>query len=459
MSFSTEIFVFIFFPLVFLAYNLGRTTKIRNFILLGASLIFYLWGGFQSGILLIISLFVNYALGLLIRRRKKILLFAVIYNIGMLAVFKYAGFLYDIFNNLFIGYGLELNWNRPEIIQPIGISFFTFSILSYVIDIYYEKTDAQKNIFDFSLYVMLFPKIVSGPIVRYIDIKNELAKRLYNSDQIYAGIRRFCIGFTKKVFLANQMAKVADTIFSYEWALHPIYAWIGVFSYTLNIYLDFSSYSDMAIGIANIFGFHFKENFNYPYISTSIQEFWRRWHISLSSWFKDYIYIPLGGNRKGKTRTYINQLVVFFLTGLWHGASWNFVIWGLYHGVFLTIEKLTRFCLKIPKWLSYIYTMVVVMIGWVFFRIDNLENAFRYIGYMFGFNKGILKNVALIRCFTPQYLVVLVFSIIVSVPIGAKVANFIKLEWIKDLGVLIVFFVAICYMVAGDYNPFIYARF
>lgn len=459
MSYSTEIFVFIFFPLVFLVYILGRTTKNRNLILLGASLIFYLWGGFQSGILLITSLIVNYILSLLIRRRKKILLFAVIYNIGMLGVFKYAGFIYDIFNNIFIKYGLELTWNRPDIIQPIGISFFTFSVLSYVIDIYCEKTDAQRNIIDFSLYMIMFPKIVSGPIVRYIDIKNELGKRLHNSDQIYTGLRRFCVGFTKKVFLANQLSKVADTIFGYEWALHPIYAWIGVFSYTLNIYLDFSSYSDMAIGIANIFGFRFKENFNYPYISISIQEFWRRWHISLSSWFKDYIYIPLGGNRKGKIRTYINQLVVFFLTGLWHGASWNFVIWGLYHGVFLTIEKLTGFCLKIPKWLSYIYTMIVVMIGWVFFRIDNLENAFRYIGYMFGFNKGILKNVTLIRCFTPQYLIILLLSVIVSVPIGPKVADLIKQEWIKDMAILIVFFVAICYMVAGDYNPFIYARF
>ena len=459
MSFSTEIFVFAFLPFVLFIYILGRTTKSRNFILLGASLFFYLWDGFQSGVFLIISLIINYILSLLIKRRKKILLLTVIYNIGMLAVLKYAGFLYDILNSIFIECGLELTWNRPDIIQPMGISFFTFSILSYVIDIYYEKTDAQKNIFDFSLYVMMFPKIVSGPIVRYIDIKDELGKRLIDSNQIYVGIRRFCVGFTKKVFLANQMAKVADTIFGYEWALHPIYAWIGVFSYALNIYLDFSSYSDMAIGIANIFGFHFKENFNYPYISVSIQEFWRRWHISLSSWFKDYVYIPLGGNRKGKIRTYVNQIIVFFLTGLWHGASWNFIIWGLFHGFLLTIEKITGFCLKIPKWLSFIYTMMVVMIGWVFFRADNLENAFKYIGYMFGFNKGILGNLTLMRCFTPQYLMVLLLSIIVSVPQGQKVMNYIKQEWIRDMAILLAFFVAICYMVAGDYNPFIYARF
>lgn len=459
MSFSTDIFIFVLFPIVLLAYILGKNIKTRNLILLVVSLIFYSWGGIQYSIFLLISLAINYVLGIYVKGKKLLLFFAVIYNIGMLAVFKYAGFFCDILNNSLTMCGLEISVARPNIVQPIGISFFTFSILSYMVDVYYGKTDAQRNIFDFGLYVTMFPKIVSGPIVRYTDIENEFNDRRFNIDQLYTGLRRFCIGFSKKILLANHMAKMADTIFNYEWALHPVYAWLGAFSYALNIYLDFSAYSDMAIGIAHIFGFHFKENFNYPYISTSIQEFWRRWHISLSSWFRDYVYIPLGGNRKGRGRTYVNQLIVFFLTGLWHGASWNFIIWGLYHGFFLTVEKMTSFCTKIPRWISYAYSMIIIIIGWVFFRANDMEGALKYIGYMFGINGGPLGNLTVYKCITPQYLVVLFFSIIISMPLGMKVVACIKQKWIRDVCILAIFFVAICYMVAGDYNPFIYARF
>ncbi|MBO5057606.1 MAG: MBOAT family protein [Lachnospiraceae bacterium] len=458
MSFSTEIFIFIFFPIVLMVYMLCKNIKVKNAVLLVASLIFYSWGGIKNCILMLFLIFVNYILGIWVKGRKKILILAVICNIGILTVFKYTGFICEILNQIFAE-GFEAGITVPNIVQPIGISFFTFSILSYIIDVYYGKISAQKNVISLGLYVLMFPKIMSGPIVRYADIEDEIQNRKFNVEQCHAGLRRFFLGFAKKVILANQMAGAADAAFNYEWGLHPVYAWVGAISYTVYIYLDFSAYSDMAIGIAHIFGFHFKENFNYPYISTSIKEFWRRWHISLSSWFRDYVYIPLGGNRKGNGRTYINQMIVFFLTGLWHGASWNFIVWGLYYGCFLLIEKMTGFCAKIPKWLSYIYTMLVVIWGWVFFRADNLRSAVKYIGYMFGIQKGGIRNMDMIRVLNPQYFVFLVFSIILSTPLVKKAAGRIKQEWIKDVGVLVVFFIALCYMAASDYNPFIYFRF
>ena len=459
MSFSTDIFIFAVFPLVLLIYVLGKNIKIRNLVLLAASLIFYSWGGVQYSVLLLISLIINYFFGIYVKGRRTVMLLAVVYNVGLLAAFKYVDFLCDILNDTFMIFGAEIYVTSPDIVQPIGISFFTFSILSYIIDVYCGKTAAQRNIFDLGLYVIMFPKVVSGPIVRYADIEKEFSNRLFSLDQFYIGLRRFCIGFSKKIILANQMAKLADTIFNYEWALHPVYAWMGAFSYALNIYLDFSAYSDMAIGIAQIFGFHFKENFNYPYISMSIQEFWRRWHISLSSWFRDYVYIPLGGNRKGKKKTFINQFIVFILTGLWHGANWNFIVWGVYHGTFLTIEKMSGFCSRIPKWISYIYSMVIVMIGWVFFRTEHMSDALKYLGYMFGINRGPLGNLTVYKCLTPQVLIVLFFAVVTSIPLGAKAVAKIKKEWVKDIGVIVIFFIAICYMVAGDYNPFIYTRF
>ncbi len=315
MSFSTEIFIFAFFPAVLLLYAVCKNIRLRNTVLLLSSFLFYSWGGVQYCILMLAAIIVNYFWGMRIKGRKKVLFLAVICNVGILAVFKYMDFFCEIVNGLFGRTEDNLLISSPNLIQPIGISFFTFSILSYLVDVFYGRVDAQKNVFDLGLYILLFPKIMSGPIVRYTDVGSELKDRVFNIGQFYVGLRRFCVGFAKKVLLANQMARLADTIFDYEWGLHPIFAWLGAFVYALNIYLDFSAYSDMAIGIAHIFGFHFKENFNYPYISTSIQEFWRRWHISLSSWFRDYVYIPLGGNRKGKGRMYLNQMIVFFSDG------------------------------------------------------------------------------------------------------------------------------------------------
>ncbi len=459
MSFSTEIFIFAFFPAVLLLYAVCKNIRLRNTVLLLSSFLFYSWGGVQYCILMLAAIIVNYFWGMRIKGRKKVLFLAVICNVGILAVFKYMDFFCEIVNGLFGRTEDNLLISSPNLIQPIGISFFTFSILSYLVDVFYGRVDAQKNVFDLGLYILLFPKIMSGPIVRYTDVGSELKDRVFNIGQFYVGLRRFCVGFAKKVLLANQMARLADTIFDYEWGLHPIFAWLGAFVYALNIYLDFSAYSDMAIGIAHIFGFHFKENFNYPYISTSIQEFWRRWHISLSSWFRDYVYIPLGGNRKGKGRMYLNQMIVFFLTGLWHGASWNFIVWGIYYGCFLMIEKMTGFCNRIPKWLSYIYAMIVVMIGWVFFRSEDLGSAMTYLGYMFGLKEGGLGNMDVFRRLTPQCILFMFLSIMASTPVVRKISGRFRWGWIKDAVVIVVFFVAVCYMVASDYNPFIYFRF
>lgn len=439
MTFASELFIFFFMPLVLLLCILGRNVKINNGILLAASLIFYSWGGIGNCLLLLISIGLNYMLGNYVRGRKSVLCLAVIYNIAVLGVFKYTGLI--------------------SAAQPIGISFFTFSILSYIIDVYYGKVKAQKNIFNLGLYVLLFPKVMSGPIVRYIDIEKEITDRTIDTESIYNGMRRFCCGFVKKVLFANEMSEMADTAFSYQWGLHPVFAWLGAVSYMLYIYLDFSAYSDMAIGLGNMFGFHFGENFNYPYISTSIKEFWRRWHISLSSWFRDYVYIPLGGNRKGNLRTYLNLLIVFFLTGLWHGASLNFIVWGLYHGFFLLIERLTGFCSKIPRWLAWVYSMLVVIVGWIFFKTESLGQAMRYIGYMFGFQKGSLGNLEIFRKFDLQYIIFFIISVLISFPLMKRLISGIKINWIKDIGILILFFVAICYMAASDYNPFIYFRF
>lgn len=439
MSFSTEIFVFVFFPATLLLYMLCKSIKLKNGVLLFASLLFYVWGGLANCVLILVLILLNYFLGIWVKGKKEILFAAIIFNLGILAAFKYTGL--------------------PGIVPPMGISFFTFSILSYINDVYNGKIEAQKNIFNLGLYVMMFPKVMSGPIVRYAEMENEIVSRTFNVEQFYEGIKRFCIGFAKKVILANQMSGAADAAFNYEWGLHPLYAWIGAVSYTLYIYLDFSAYSDMAIGIAHIFGFHFKENFNYPYIATSVKEFWRRWHISLSSWFRDYVYIPLGGNRKGNKKTYVNQMIVFFLTGLWHGAGWNFIVWGLYYGFLLVIEKVTGFCSRVPKWLSYVYTMLAVIIGWVFFRADSLSNALKYIAYMFGIQKGGISNLPMLRQLTPQYFVFLVLSVIAVTPLTKKISGYIKPKWLMDIGILFVFFIAICYMAASDYNPFIYFRF
>lgn len=459
MSFSTEIFIFLYLPTLLISYMFLNQWKLRNIILLVMSFIFYAWGGVGYCGLMLVLITINYLFGLHVRDNRIVMYISVFFNIGILVLFKYSSFILMNIKRVFSGISWIDNLSIPSISQPIGISFFCFAVLSYLFDIYYGKIQPEKKISSFSLYALFFSKVMSGPIVRYIDIKEELSDRTFCFDEVYSGLKRFGIGFIKKILLSNQMALVADTAFSIQGSLHPVYAWIGAISYMLNIYLDFSSYSDMAIGLAQIFGFHFKENFNYPYISSSIKEFWRRWHISLSSWFRDYVYIPLGGNRKGKKRTYINLLVVFFLTGLWHGASWNFIAWGMYNGIFLLIERKTNFCEKLPKVIAHIYTLIVVLIGWVFFKAESLSNAINYLANMLGICGGNISNLEMIRVINTQYVVFGFASILATTPLLKRIAERIKYKWFKDCIILILFFVSLCYMIASDYNPFIYFRF
>lgn len=458
MSFSTNIFIFVFCPIILLLYALYRDARIRNLIVLVASVVFYAWGGVDDLAAVLLLVLISWLFGLAVKDRKWLLIVAVVMNLIVLGVYKYAAFACEILGQ-FVSIGEGTQHTLTSIAQPIGISFLTFSIISYLVDVCRGKVVAVKNPLLYAEYVLMFPKVMSGPIVRYSDIATEMTDRVSGIEQYHAGLQRFMMGFIKKVLVANQIAVVADAAFNYEWALHPMYAWIGALSYTLYIYLDFSSYSDMAIGLAEFLGFHFKENFNYPYIAVGIQDFWRRWHISLSTWFRDYVYIPLGGNRKGEARTYLNQTIVFFLTGLWHGANWTFIAWGLYHGIFLLIEKATGFCVKIPKWLVHIYTLMVVLFGWVLFRADNIHNALLYIGYMFGAGNGSIQNVTMVEALNTQYIVAAIAGLVLSMPLVGNAVKRIRQEWIVDIVTLLLFFVAICYMMASDYNPFIYFRF
>ena len=340
MTFSSLAFLFIFFPLTFILYALTKSIKARNIILAAASIVFYAFGEPSAVVLLLLSVACNYILGILVTKgnaksKKMYVVTAAVINIGMLFGFKYLGFFGSVLGGMT---GTELN--VPYLRLPIGISFFTFQGLSYVIDVYRNKKLLQRNPFYVLLYISFFPQLIAGPIVRYEDISYQLRHREFNSDRVSRGILRFIFGLGKKVLVANQMGLVADKVFSSSTdSLGTAPAWIGALCYTLQIFFDFSGYSDMAIGLGCIFGFDFKENFNYPFISSSIQEFWRRWHISLSTWFKEYVYIPLGGNRKGKLRTDFNKLFVFFLTGLWHGANFTFIVWGLIHGVCQFLEN------------------------------------------------------------------------------------------------------------------------
>ncbi len=473
MVFVSPVFVFLFLPFTFLLYLLaGLSGRMRpkNLALLLCSLIFYAWGGLKYFILLMISTVMNYLFGRLLegedeKRRRLVLIASVVWNIGILFIFKYFNFftgtILSILGSAGIGTGLEL----PYIELPIGISFFTFQIMSYVIDVYWRKVPVQKSLANLALYIMLFPQLIAGPIVRYIDVEREINERHSDLQMIHDGITRFIVGFAKKILLANGMGYVADTIFGYVGELNMAYAWLGVICYALQIYMDFSSYSDMAIGMGKMFGFRFLENFDYPYISKSIKEFWRRWHISLSTWFRDYVYIPLGGSRHGKARTYRNLFIIFVLTGFWHGASWNFLIWGLYYGVFLVLERafLDPLLRKLPSPIQHLYTLAVVLIGWVFFRCETLGDAGIYIASMFSFDFGHFNIMPILRCFNREFLSLFIISVIGSCPIIPAVKKRISqsqaLGLVSDILLLGLFFYSVCYMMGTDFNPFIYFRF
>ena len=385
---------------------------------------------------------------------------ALIYDLGILIFFKYINF---IFAN-----GMKLLGITPVSVYtaglPLGISYFTFQILSYMIDAYRGKVKIQKNFYSLLLYVFFFPKVIAGPIVKYADMEGDLEVRITGTDEINRGLYRFMIGFCKKIFLANIMGEVADAVFGLEGVINTGFAWMGILCYSLQIFMDSSSYADMAIGIGDIFGFHLTENFDYPYISRSVKEFWRRWHISLSSWFRDYVYIPLGGSRKGTFKTYRNLLIVFFLTGLWHGASWNFIVWGMFYGIFLIAERigLDDLLHRLPSVVSRIYTLMVVVIGWVFFRADNLTKAWIYLKSMFGMNFGDYQVLSIWRLVDFEHIFFFVLAVLASTPLFKTAGNRIE----KYCGIVpkqivwsILFFCAVCFMMGSAFNPFIYFKF
>lgn len=471
MVFVSPVFIFVFLPLTLFSYAIAEFTRkkaVKNLTLLFFSLVFYSWGGMGYLLLLTLSIIVNYVFGRLLegqKNRKGILILSVIYNIGILFVFKYFNFFVSTVEDTARLMHIDLTLAVPAITLPIGISFFTFQIMSYIFDVYLEKVEVQKNILDLALYIMLFPQLIAGPIVRYIDVNKEIRQRRTTMDMVHRGIVRFMVGFNKKIFLANGMGYVADTIFADISRINTPYAWLGAACYALQIYMDFSSYSDMAIGLGELFGFHFLENFNYPYISKSIKEFWRRWHISLSSWFRDYVYIPLGGNRHGIRATYRNLMIVFILTGFWHGANWTFILWGLFHGIFLILErgKFGQILEKLPSPVKRIYTLVVVLVGWVFFRCDTIGEAFTYLKSMFSLNLSHMHRLEVVECFDREFIFLFILSLIGSLPIvpalNKRFGNSQAAGFLSDIILTAIFAFAVCYMVGADFNPFIYFRF
>ena len=470
MLFSSMIFLWFFLPLVFCSYYL-IDKRFKNILLLISSIIFYAWGGVSYSLIMLSSIIINYIFALLIdkaiednnlKNKKIYLALCIIINLSILGYFKYTNFIISIINSLSQNKIIELT----NIVLPIGISFYTFQALSYVIDVYRGHNKAQKNIFDLALYISFFPQLIAGPIVKYHDIENQILNRNESLENIFYGIKRFIYGLSKKVILANMFALSCDEILKQPTdELGTALVWCASVLYTLQIYYDFSGYSDMAIGLGRMFGFNFLENFNYPYISKSIKEFWRRWHISLSTWFKEYLYIPLGGNRKRKLFTYINLLIVFFATGLWHGASYNFILWGLFHGFFLVIERI--FLGKLLeknklKFINHIYVIFVFVIEWVLFRADDLKHAFELYKLMFSYKESIYT----VRYFFyPQTFVCFIFGILFSglfQSIFPKVreATFSSKVYIFESVIqFILLFICIMYLVNGTYNPFIYFRF
>lgn len=484
MVFSSLIFLCIFLPVVYILHLIIPSIRWKNALLIIASLLFYAYGEPVYVLLMILSTLINYfgakALSVM-SQRKLILVLVVVLNLGMLGVFKYTGFILNTLNE--IG-GLHIP--VPNIVLPIGISFFTFQALSYVIDVYRGNVGVQKNYFKVLLYISFFPQLIAGPIVKYRDIESEINDRTITAEKSAAGLRRFIFGLAKKVLIANTMGVTADRIFGAgNDSLNILTAWIGAFAYMLQIYYDFSGYSDMAIGLGRMFGFHFKENFIHPYGATSIQDFWHKWHVSLSGWFKEYLYIPLGGNRKGRLRTCLNKIIVFFCTGLWHGANWTFVLWGLFHGVFLLLEDFIPILKKLPKALSHVYVIVVVMVGFVLFRADTISQGGYFIVQMF---TGISMNEAgmslAVQQLTPWFITMFIVGVIFMAPIQKYTDRFsallegdcensgeadlqqaasgkrAKVVWLIA-SVVCVFLLIWCMirLSSGTYNPFIYFRF
>lgn len=476
MLFHSLIFLFLFLPVVLGMYLILRKAGPKNLFLLIVSIFFYSWGELNYLWLMVLMILVNYTLALVVdsartkgnlKIQRSTLALAIVANIGLLIWFKYADFLV-----------VNLNWmlenlvhsktllSVPHIKLPLGISFLAFHCTSYVVDVYRGVASAQRNLLSLSLYISLFPQLIAGPIIRYHEICHQLDNRTNSVETFALGVRRFVVGLGKKMLVANAVAGTADAIFALpSWQLSPALAWLGAVSYTLQIYFDFSGYSDMAIGLGLMFGFQFPENFNFPYAAQSIQQFWRRWHMSLSNWFRDYLYIPLGGNKLGAFRTCLNLLTIFFLCGLWHGASWTFIVWGLYHGAFLGLERLglARTIEYLPRPIRHIYTMLVVVIGWVIFRSDTLPQATAFIRAMFGFACTVAgREVATEQFLDTRLLLFLVVGVLAAIPwkpVSLPAPG--KPLWpaVRVASFAVLLFLSIAEMSSGSYNPFIYFRF
>lgn len=463
MLFSSVTFLFCFMPFCIIVYFI-LSPILRNFFLLLCSILFYAWGEPKYVLIMLGVIVLNYvsgiALSVVSKARVLIISLSITLNLGILAVFKYADFIVENVNTLF-----RTNISLLHIALPIGISFYIFQSLSYVIDVYRKIVAPQKNPLKFALYVSFFPQLIAGPIVKYRDIAEEIESRICSFADVAAGLRRFIIGLSKKVLIANTMGEVADKI--YAAGTNDIslsIAWLGALAYSLQILFDFSGYSDMAIGLGRVFGFHFAENFYYPYIAKSVTDFWRRWHISLSSWFKEYLYIPLGGNRVSILHRNVNLLIVFFATGLWHGASWNFVVWGMWHGLFLLLEKNIKEYwgkdISQLKFIRHIYVIVVFVIGWVFFRADNLSIAVDFISLMFGLKANEIISFGFMYYFNRKIALCGVVAILLCYPWKwDKIDKRFGMVVARDAALLGLLVLSIASIAASAYNPFIYFRF
>ena len=463
MLFTSISFLYYFLPTIIILYFI-TPKKYRNYILLIFSIIFYMYGEPKYVILMLVEILVAYFGALLIDKykSKEIFLVTIIIHIGLLCVFKYTDLFIGTINSIF-----KTNISFLNIALPIGISFYTFQILSYVIDVYRGKVKVQKNILKLATYVSLFPQLIAGPIVRYETICDELDNRDETIEKFSLGVRRFIIGLAKKVLIANMLGELC-TKFSLVDERSVLFYWIFAISYMLQVYFDFSAYSDMAIGLGKMFGFTFLENFNYPFISKSITEFWRRWHISLSSWFKDYVYIPLGGSRKGILKLVRNILIVWFLTGIWHGAAYNFILWGLFIGVFLVIEKLwlSKYISKLPKFLRNIYVLFIIMISFIMFNAGSINEAFFIIKGLFGLNKEVFINNYTIY-YLKSYLIVLIIAIFGATPLFKNIIEKLKkskclnkiINILEPIFLVILLLLVTAYLIDSSYNPFLYFRF
>lgn len=473
MVFSSILFLFYFLAAVLAVYFIVPR-RFKNVVLLVFSLLFYGWGEPKYLALMIFSIVMDYSLGLWMhhflrngreRSAKRVLILSVVLNLALLGVFKYTDFIIGNLNGLL---GLAIpGLNLP---LPIGISFYTFQAMSYLIDLYRGDVPVQKSLINFGTYVSLFPQLIAGPIVRMSTVSAELDNRRESAELFSSGVRRFVAGLGKKVLLANNIGAVWAAISAQDVTTLPVLtAWIGLIAFTMQIYFDFSGYSDMAIGLGRMLGFHFLENFNYPYIAVSITDFWRRWHISLSSWFREYVYIPLGGNRHGKAKQLRNLLVVWMLTGVWHGASWNFVVWGLYFGVLLILEKfvLHRFLEKAPRWLLHLYTMLLVMISWGIFAFDSLGDGLRYLWALVGgWGAGLWNNAGLYTLYTNAVLLIVLILGATPLPMklyrraeGALRAKPVAAGIAEAVPLLVICVLSVAFLVDASYNPFLYFRF